>query len=543
MDKKYLTNLLIIILFIVLPVSGNSKKIGHNLLIEDIRQLAGIFEASHPDPYVRGGGKIAFHRRLADLMLSIPEAGMTKKAFQTRLLPFVAAIGDGHTRIHVKYHKNEIRPGGIPLYFSIVEKSLVVSQVVQEDNKNLIGSLLLAVENISFRVLCKRVTQLRGTDNEYSALTLLAGKNYLWYKSQLSNLIPEWQTDELSVQLRLPSGETKKITFTLPIQLNQPLIKAKSRIQLPSTKICEFAYRFLDGNTKIAILKVDGMFGFRENFELVGLDSQYRLDGARYYYQRYNKKAPPDEKSELIKGIPSATETFKSLVIEMKNNKTETLIIDLRQNGGGNSTLANFLCYFLYGKDRLINYFSQKSGYEIIKYSDLYFEEVKESKKGKQKNGIRLNNNDYWFEELYEPKRFEISNIKNVYEKFYKKIPSFYKEYKSGKFSHYYEPKKIMVLCSPYTYSSGYTMMKMLNVMGATLIGIPSSQNENAPGWILNYKLKNSGLTGWVACKFYTSFSQRIKNGVYQPDHQLTYNQFKKYKFDPNWEILFSLDL
>jgi hypothetical protein len=45
-----------------------------------------------------------------------------------------------------------------------------------------------------------------------------------------------------------------------------------------------------------------------------------------------------------------------------------------------------------------------------------------------------------------------------------------------------------------------------------------------------------------VAYKFYASFSSRIKNGVYQLDHELTYDQLKEYHFDPNAEILFILD-
>jgi hypothetical protein len=55
----------------------------------------------------------------------------------------------------------------------------------------LIGSLLLSVENISFQDIYTRVISLRGVDNEYGGLTLLEGKDYLWYKEQLQDLIPD----------------------------------------------------------------------------------------------------------------------------------------------------------------------------------------------------------------------------------------------------------------------------------------------------------------------------------------------------------------
>ena len=266
--------------------------IGHDLLIEDIRQLAEILESSHPDPYLKGGGKIAFHRRLHELMCSIPQDGMTKDAFQTQLLPFVASIGDGHTRLHVTYPKNEHQPGGIPLYFGIIEHSLYVSGVVDEQQRHLIGSTLDSVENIAFAELCERVTSLRGTDNEYGALTLLEGKNYLWYAAQLAALIPEWKQEEITVELKSPLGNRHTMTFQVPIDIKSSLPRAESAIDTPSTDACEFAYSFIDTDRTIALLRVDGMGGFRENFELVGLDTPFQLNGARYFYQRYQKSCP-----------------------------------------------------------------------------------------------------------------------------------------------------------------------------------------------------------------------------------------------------------
>ncbi|NHJ46280.1 MAG: hypothetical protein FK733_00695 [Asgard group archaeon] len=140
-------------------------------------------------------------------------------------------------------------------------------------------------------------------------------------------------------------------------------------------------------------------------------------------------------------------------------------------------------------------------------------------------------------------KRFDLEHITEVYDEFYPKMPTFFDEYKTEKFSNYYQLKKIIVLTSPRTYSSGYTMMKIFDEMGAALIGTPSSQNENTAGWILNFELKNSSLTGWVACKYYVAFTDRLKDGVYQIDYPITYDLLKEYNFDPNSELLFALDL
>ena len=50
-------------------------------LIQDARQLADILESSHPDAYINGGGRIAFHRRLHRVLNAIPDEGMTKDEF------------------------------------------------------------------------------------------------------------------------------------------------------------------------------------------------------------------------------------------------------------------------------------------------------------------------------------------------------------------------------------------------------------------------------------------------------------------------------
>lgn len=524
-----------------------SQRVNKDYLIQDIRQLTDILETSHPDPYSRSGGKIAFNERLHKLLISIPDSGMTNNKFQKLLLPFVASVGDGHTRIHVSYERNEIQPGGIPLLFKIVEKSLYVAGVSEPKYEYLIGSLLLSVENITFKDIYTRVISLRGVDNEYGGLTLLEGKDYLWYKEQLQDLIPEWQnSDSITVKLKLAGGEEKEITLSTILQMNNPSISTKTKINLPSTDKCEFNYDFLNSNPKIAILKVDGMMGFRENYELVGLKNEYQLNGAKYYYKRFNEKDAPENETEIIQGIPSATEKFKSLVSEMKKSRTEVLIIDLRGDGGGNSTLGQFLVYYLYGKDALIKNLSGKTGYEIRKFSKLYFEQNQNETLNKinENSGVNLLSDDYWFEELDEKEAKKDSiDIYNEFDEFYKRIQTFYKEYKSNAYSGFYCPPKVIVLCSPQTYSSGFTMMKMLHEMGATLIGTPSSQAGNNAGWVLNYKLKNTGLNGWVACKYYTLFSDKIKNGIYIPDYLLTYSKLSEYNFDPNAEIEYALEI
>ena len=49
----------------------------------------------------------------------------------------------------------------------------------------------------------------------------------------------------------------------------------------------------------------------------------------------------------------SGMETFRDLVTEMREAGTRTLLVDVRQNSGGNSFMSNILVYFLYGRETL----------------------------------------------------------------------------------------------------------------------------------------------------------------------------------------------
>jgi hypothetical protein len=88
------------------------------------------------------------------------------------------------------------------------------------------------------------------------------------------------------------------------------------------------------------------------------------------YKRLYNREAHGNI-TGIIAAIPSITETFRSLIKEIKKNKTTTLIIDLRSNGGGNSLISAILCYFLYGKSKL--HLLDESSYSIKRYSELFF--------------------------------------------------------------------------------------------------------------------------------------------------------------------------
>jgi hypothetical protein len=104
------------------------------------------------------------------------------------------------------------------------------------------------------------------------------------------------------------------------------------------------------------------MSTYKESFE--AWDSYgfpWTEDRAKEVFKRYQGKNPPEDKEALFAGLPSVTETFRSLVKDMKEAGTETLLIDLRRNHGGNSLMSQILVYFLYGKAEILGHRDQET--------------------------------------------------------------------------------------------------------------------------------------------------------------------------------------
>lgn len=294
--------------------------------------MADIIESAHPEPYVGGGGKIAFNRRLQQTLDSIPEGDMTVPEFFGLLSPLVASVRDAHTALDPLHSPDPYAPGGIPLYFTAVEERLWVRGVPDEARHDLLGATLISVQGVPVDELLMRVGRLRGADNEYTGLASLGRTGYLWNAGGLAQLVPEWQDhDSIRIQLALPSGEEVERTFALPCTMTYPLKGPETSVDIPSTDKCDFVYDFLGAGDDIAFLRIDGMTGFREDFELEGTSTS--MEGMQYAWERYHGTECPEDASEAIAGIPSATETFRALVQDMRARGTKTLIVDVTRNG------------------------------------------------------------------------------------------------------------------------------------------------------------------------------------------------------------------
>jgi len=538
------------ILIACLIYCQEAEQMTRDQMIEDIRQLSDIFETVHPDPYIKGGGKIAFHRRLHELISSIPENGLSRVDFGWMLQEFTGRMQDSHSRIRVPLNFNDNKPGGIPIYFNVIEDMLYTYGYITKFFDPPFGSVLLSVEGVKINEIKRRYGDLLGIqNNKYNVLANL--RSALWNDVWIARILPEWkERGKILIELKHPDGGVKKYSLTIPSNIEYPLHTTKSKVVMPSARKCDFEYKFLDNTKETALLVINSMVSYREAFEIWhSLGRSSLIQQFKGAYKRAKGINPPDDVEDIIAGIPSATETFLSLLKEMKSAETKNLIIDLRRNDGGSSTMANILIYLIYGEEKLLSVNSK--GREVKKLSQHYFklhskESVDTVNKGKK---IPLIINDYIFiEDKYGwnmDMTVKIREItKNNWQSRILQMPTFKTIYDAGEFNGYFTPENIVVISSSSTFSSGFTLMEKFYRAGALVVGRPSGQEPNAFGSWQEFTLNNSKIVGYVSHKRFYSFPEDSElASVLKPHHELTYDKFKSYNFDKNADILFALEI
>jgi len=517
--------------------------------LEDIRTLSEVLESAHPDPYLAGGGKVAYHRRLQQLIRGIPESGMSTIELHARLQPFIANLGDGHTSLPFDTStRNRADPGGIPLYFEVLDQRLWVAAVTSGDQLDLIGTTLEAVEGVPFAELVQRESLQRGHDNVHHALSNLAGFGALYFAEPLRRLVPEWEdSQQVTVRLRRPSGILEDYSLRPGHGVSYPLLRRTSRVELPKGE-GSFAYHFLDEARDVAFLRIDNMTTYREMFEYSrAVGSSGWESWARRVVERLHGETAPSDLGELIAAIPSATETFSSLFGAMQEAESKTLIVDLSRNYGGNDLMVQIFLYFLVGFDETVALAEQTAA--IRKLSPLL---ATSSRSGldlaeiEYSDSVPLALEDYDFSADFHfmPEATLDRAVRERFLRMFAQMPSFYALFRTRHQEAAYRPERIVVLCSNATQSSGFDLMTNLYRLGALIVGVPSSQAGNGFGDIRRFELTHSKLVGYVSTKYFFAFPEQPATGfTLEPHHTLTYPKLASYDFDNNAILLLALEV
>lgn len=542
----------LIVLFLLfasrpLALSSQPARFSRADLIAETREIVQILETGHPDPYLYGGGKIAFHRRFQAVLEAIPEGGLDADAYATLLLPFLAAIGDGHTYLIPPSWDKE---SGVafPLQLTVVENGLVVTGVRSPALKLLLNSRLEAVENVPIAELAEREKGILAAENAYHNLRRLKGS--LASLERLKILLPEWKDrGALTMRFALESGRTVDQTFALTAASEGALITNPSRVDLPSTDKADFTWRFMDAGRRTVLLRIDDMQTYRECHEHWRFYGHAYEDLARATYERYHGRKAPADLNQVIDALPSATDCFRDLVRAMKQAGTRDLIIDLRKCPGGISNITEMLMYFLFGREKTVDVLSQS--YQVRKYSEAYYRyapgEKFEPKNETRSVPLTIDDYDFLEERNYGggagiEKRRAI--IRKDLDDMASHMPTFNREYAGGVYEAFFTPANIVVLSEAETFSSAFWMLQCFVQGGAKLVGVPSGQAPNTFSDQNPYELPRTKLTLYMTCKYSVSFPKLAPEERFiKPDRELTYDLLKSYGFDPNAAVLLALDV
>jgi hypothetical protein len=528
--------------------------LSQSVLIEDSRQMLSLLESVHPQPYMKSGGKIAFHRRYQNVLNAIPDNGMSREDFRGLLSPLVAAVGDGHTYV---YPDGPFDFAGIPLLFYVVQKDLYVSAVLEEGHRQFIGARLRAVQGVGMDELVRRTRAYYGADNVYGTLVQLANfELFLAKKAVLEDLVPEWQdTSRVNILIQLPDGELREVALPTRPRPNTRFLRPQDRLALPQLNGLEFGWGFLNDRKTVAYLRVLRMTKNRETYEKRATYSDVSEEVFDFHRSIYKNGEDPTFE-EALSALPSLTESLVGLFEQMRSAKSTSLIVDLRTNVGGWALPADILIYFLYGKDALIdvhrrvNIATRKLSPEYLDDDpDQSLDELNNIAISRGRRDYLLTETDYDFSDpnMLVGGRLPKSYARQLVEDDLALSPTFFAEYQAGIHSAYHVPQNVIVLTDSATFSAGFMLAQYLKLLGATVVGNVPSQNIGQMGETLSYQLQHSRLSGTISRSFLVHnagmTNSNAAESVLRPDHELTYEKLKEYGFSRSSAVEYALEI
>jgi hypothetical protein len=524
--------------------------------IEDVVQLAQTLAEAHPDPYTAVGGPLAFHRRVAEIIDGLGASGITRSHLLGRLRFLVAGLRDGHTDIYLPgapvAESSSSAKSGLPFDWDIVSERVYIAGVYDEAHRGLLGATLTAVSGVPFSKLARRMGDLHGFDNPVNNLAHLM--DTLSDREQLAALLDTELSNDQSIDSGRP--EISIDVISAPGQSHHVLcrlgtsgtaLRPGSALSLPAFNAGDLASGFIGADEHVAYLRVGSLMRYREAFEVwrsAGFERPLgeHLTGVA---TAALGATPPDDIAAKIAIVPSATELLTDLFAEMARRRTPALVVDLRESTGGNSFFASILEYFICGVDGVL---TADPGYQIPRYSRLYFANYSPMSEPEQQALLRNGGYDYtderqwrrWRDEGLQPE--ELERRRADFAEAAQHSPTFARAVTTT-YPGVGWPLAVVVVTAARTYSAGFDVAAQLVKHGAHVVGVASGQAGNCFIDTLRYQLPHSQLEGAISFKRSLLFPEDAERGaMLTPETELTYDQLAALAFDHHASVRLALD-
>lgn len=298
-----MNKVLILILFTWTTTAGQGiRRIPADELVNDFNILKTTIQEIHPDLY-RYTSKTILEREFDSLLRTI-NTELTEVEFYQKIAPWVALIKNGHTAIRLpdSYYSQITL---LPLRLVEIDKRIYIKTNFSDKASELIGFEIIRINGISIEDIMKRITPYVAMDgfNEDAK-----------YKAAVE--------DDLAYYYNYAFGQSEYFEFELRNPRDQKEIKKK----LKGISNAEFNFKYSqDTPFPWTIKKVDTL-----NAALLRIGS-------------FNSLATRESKQISFKSF------LKQTFDDIKDQNVENIVIDLRNNSGGE--LKNSILLYSYLTD------------------------------------------------------------------------------------------------------------------------------------------------------------------------------------------------
>ncbi|QPV62966.1 hypothetical protein I7X12_20015 [Halosimplex litoreum] len=496
----------------------------HEAVLADVRTFVDVLEATHPAPFVGAGGRFAYYERVQSALDDVPSDGWPERGLQETVASLAAAVRDAH--MFVVWPTAD---GTIPLRLGVVDGEIRVRSVREGVPESLVGSRLRRVDGVPVGELIERQARLRGSETPHGDLLNLALSLRNW-RAMAPLLDRAERPDEATFAFEASDGTTRREPLE-PTTGDGAERVAPSTLERPDSEAWP-TYQLLP-ERDAAWLRIPSMSDHREAFQYRQGDlDEHARASARSLCRAATGEPDPDDFDEVLDKVPAALDLFRDLADEMATAGTSTLLVDLRDNTGGNRVLVDLLAYVLYGWDGVA---TARDRPGALRYSDRLVE-----RRGTEPF------EDEGREWSLRPGEYAIgggdSTVEEIRDDLVESVPTFERlEAPDWPSAGSYAPPAVVVVTAARTFSAGVSLLATLRRLGASHVGTPPVQAPTYFGDLVSFTLPNSEITAMTA----TSRIETLPDGpgdVLEPDRRLTGEDFARYDFDRDASVLLALD-
>lgn len=506
-----------------------SPKLPGDSLACDFRYFCNMLESSHPDPYTSFGGRPYFCMARDITASKIASDSLNVNAFCDLINEFIMPLKDLHTFVQTPNSDDVHKIKYVQrIAFNVLNDGLIVSGIAQPYSQYL-GSRLLSINGLPVDTVANRMLKIKPSENCFGNLQNLSSwGNQDGILSKLGVIF----NDSVCYELLTPHSDI--ILLNLPIVerarvADVEMTRLSTSLTLPSANL---QYSFIDKNGNIMYLRLSSIMA-RENYKYCHNNEWNNAQSDITYYYQSSGKEMPENIEDAINAIPSFSEEFSRMLLSMNENGSEYLIIDMRGNGGGWTPITRPSLIMMFGDEYYTKDFDVKS---IRLLSELYLHKLNQTiGQLNQSWGTQFEVGDYFTMNEYQ--NGDITAQRNrMLQNTFTETPELLQSLGGAPL---YRPKQIFVITDPHTNSAAFHYAFYLWKMGATLVGVPSSQAPNTFMEITPFKLSYSGLTASISNtmqQFFPAESPLAK--VLKPDIEITSQDYTNFNLDSNTPVL-----